>query len=62
MIGYRSQDRAFFLYGFSKNERDNIDDDEMETLKELAKAWLEANDQKIKRSLKDGLLQEVLYE
>jgi hypothetical protein len=33
-------DRAVFLCGFAKNERDNIDDDELATLEELAAGWL----------------------
>jgi hypothetical protein len=45
-----------------KNERDNIDDDELESLKEIAVAWLNANDKELKRSMVDGLLQEVIYE
>jgi hypothetical protein len=35
LIAYRSKTRAVFLFGFAKNEQDNIDDDE---LKELRKA------------------------
>ena len=36
IIAYRAGDRAVFLYGFAKNERDNIGDDELATIKELA--------------------------
>src|ERR1700683_1838925 len=31
IIAYRAGDRAVFLYGFAKNERDNIGDDELAT-------------------------------
>jgi hypothetical protein len=51
-----------FLYGFAKNERDNIEDDELESLKELGADWLKANDQTIKNSLEDGRLKEVKNE
>jgi hypothetical protein len=36
IVVYRAADRAIFLYGFAKNERDNIDDDELATFRELA--------------------------
>jgi hypothetical protein len=61
LIAYRCHKRVVFLYGFAKNERENIEDDELASLKEIAAVWLNANDQKIKRSLDDGLLQEVNY-
>jgi hypothetical protein len=38
LIAYRSKTRAVFLFGFAKNDQDNIDDDE---LKELRKAAAE---------------------
>jgi hypothetical protein len=59
LIAYRSRKRAVFLYGFAKNERDNIEDNELASLKEIAAGWLTADDQKIRRSIADGLLQEV---
>ena len=51
-----------FLYGFAKNERDNIEDDELATLREIAAAWLEANEEHLQHALQEGLLQEVGYE
>lgn len=62
LIAYRSQKRSFFIYGFAKNQRDNIKDEELETFKELGKVWLEASEQRIKKSLEEGLLKEVYYE
>jgi hypothetical protein len=61
LIAYQAQKRTVFLYGFAKNDRENIEDDELESLKEIAAGWLNANDQIIKRSINDGLLQEVKY-
>jgi hypothetical protein len=29
LLAFRVEDRAVFLYGFAKNDRDNIDDDEL---------------------------------
>jgi hypothetical protein len=62
LVAYRVNNRAVFMYGFSKKERDNIDDDELESLKEIAAVWLNANDNELRRSLANGSLQEVNYE
>ena len=37
VIAYRSSQRSVFFYGFAKNERDNIDDRELNDLKKLAR-------------------------
>jgi hypothetical protein len=60
LIGFRS-DRAIFLFGFAKNERDNIDDKQLTTLREIVASWFAAGDKKIAQALKDGLLIEVKY-
>ena len=62
LIAYRSGDRAVFLYGFAKNERDNIEDDELATLKEIAAAWLEADAEHLHHALQEGVLREVRYD
>lgn len=36
LVAYRSGDRAVFLFGFAKNARENIEPDELDTLRELA--------------------------
>jgi hypothetical protein len=38
LIAYRAGHRAVFLYGFAKRERENIDPDELATLREIAPA------------------------
>ena len=62
LIAYRSGKRAVFLYGFAKSERDNIEADEMETLKEIGAAWLEAKIESLEYAIKEGILREVSYE
>jgi hypothetical protein len=42
LVAYRSGKRAVFLYGYARNELDNIQDDELETLREIGAAWLDA--------------------
>jgi hypothetical protein len=59
LIAYRAGDRAVFIYGFAKNERENIGDDELATLREIAAAWLEANDERLERAIQEGILQEA---
>ena len=60
LIGFRS-DRAIFLFGFAKNERENIDDKQLTTLREIVASWFAADDKKIAQALKDGLLIEVKH-
>jgi hypothetical protein len=42
LIGFRSKLRAVFLFGFAKSELDNIDDDQLATLRETATLWIAA--------------------
>jgi hypothetical protein len=60
LIGFRS-DRAIFLFGFAKNERDNIDDKQLTTLREIVASWFAADERKIAQALKDGILIEVKH-
>ena len=59
LIAYRVGDLAVFLFGFAKNELDNIDDKQLASLQETAAYWLAADDTKLERALKDGILIEV---
>jgi hypothetical protein len=54
--------RAVFLYGFAKNERDNVDDDDLETARDIAKGWLEASANQIARAIADDLIYGVDYD
>ena len=59
LIAYRLMNRAVFLYGFAKNERDNISSDELLTAREIASSWLAADAKQIAHALAEGELQEV---
>lgn len=50
-----------FLYGFAKNERGNIADDELETLREIGAAWLDAKVERLEHAIREGILQEISY-
>jgi hypothetical protein len=58
LIGLRS-DFAIFLFGFAKNERENIDADQLKTLREIVATWFAADEKKIVQALADGILIEV---
>jgi hypothetical protein len=59
LLTYREGHRAVFLYGFAKNERENISDDELQTLREIGAAWLVADARRIERAIKESALREV---
>jgi hypothetical protein len=59
LIAYRFGDFAVFLFGFAKNDRDNVDDRELDDLREAAASWLAADEKLIGQALKKGLLVEV---
>ena len=59
MIAYRTKDRAFFLLGFAKNERENVSPDQLAALRKLAEVWLRTSDARMTDSIQEGVLQEV---
>ena len=56
------KDRWFFLYGFEKNDRDNVSDDELEGLQEIARVLLARTPQQLDAAVTDGSLQEICHE
>ncbi|MFA6206080.1 MAG: type II toxin-antitoxin system RelE/ParE family toxin [Methylocystis sp.] len=62
IIAYRVKERAVFLYGFTKNERENIEPDELADLRLVARGWLEAASERIETALKEGAIQEVRHD
>jgi hypothetical protein len=60
LIGFGPQ-RSIFLFGFAKNERENIEDAELKTLREIAATLLKGSEKTIAQALKDGTLIEVQY-
>ena len=59
---YRSGNMAVFLYGFAKNERDNVADDDLKTFREIGAAWLEAKGKTREHAIEKGILKEVSYD
>jgi len=59
LIVFRAGTRAFVVHGFAKNERDNIERDELVALKKLAAELLAYDDKTIARAVGSGTLTEV---
>ena len=61
LIAYRKARRAVFLFGFAKNDLDNITPDQLATFKTLAAEFIAASDTIIAAELERERLKEVPY-
>jgi hypothetical protein len=59
LIATKRESRWFFIYGFAKNERENIEPDELKALKELANTLLVMNEKELNLALKNKAVQEI---
>lgn len=59
IVAYRVKGRAVFLYGFAKNELDNISPDQLQTFRAIGANWLSASATTIRQALDEGELQEI---
>jgi hypothetical protein len=59
VIAFRALKRSVFLYGFAKNERDNIGDEELNDLKRLAERLLNYTQDQIATAVEEAELKEV---
>ena len=59
LLATNKNDKWFFVYGFAKNERDNIENQEMMALKRLAAALLGMDANTIDKLLADKELKEI---
>ncbi len=62
IIYYRQEDKAFFVYGWSKSERANIDGDEEKEFKRQAKLTLALSDEQIAKLPTNETWQEAAYD
>ena len=58
LLGFQAGKKAFFVYLFPKNSRDNIEDDEIKALKRLTRYYLTLKPSEIKTALQCGELNE----
>ncbi len=59
IVLFRYEDKAFFVYGFSKGARSNIRKDELKGFKELADVMLGYDKAALSRALKSGAIVEA---
>jgi len=51
LIAYRRGERAVLLFGFAKNERANIDDDELDEWRQVGRTYLELDDKGVEAAI-----------
>jgi hypothetical protein len=59
LIVFREGTRAIFLHGFAKNEKDNIEREDLAALKRLAAEMLAYDGKTMARAVASGVLLEV---
>jgi hypothetical protein len=59
LVAFKQGDKAFFIYGFAKNERANVSDKELRALKMLAKELLNYAAPVLAKAMKAGELIEI---
>ena len=59
LLAYRIGSKAFFIYGFAKNVKDNVSPRELKALKAAAEIYLNYNNEELNRAVKSGVLIEV---
>ena len=62
LVATNEGNRWFFVYGFEKNDRANIADDELEALKELAEQLVARTGKQLAEALNDGTLSEICHD
>jgi hypothetical protein len=62
LIAYKTSERAFFIFGFPKNEKGNLSPKEKMMTKKFATELLNYSNEQIVKLIKDGKLIEVKYE
>ena len=60
IVIFRKGARAFFVYGFAKSDRENIDPDEAAVFKKSADVFFSLSEKQIEALLKEAALTEVL--
>lgn len=61
IIAFSSGQRSLFLYGFAKNDRDNIEDDELRELRKLSQLFLGLKEEEIASALEIDRMEEIKY-
>ena len=56
---FRRQEKAFFVYGFAKNDRDNIGSQELKAFRLLAAEMLKLDDSGLRAAMNNGTITEI---
>lgn len=59
ILAYREEERTVFLYGFAKNERENIDKKDLKFLKAIGSELLGYSDDELDDAVEAGVLVEL---
>lgn len=59
IIALKLNEKAFFIYGYAKNRKSNITDEEKDTLKDLAKICLNYDEDQIIQAININQLVEI---
>ena len=59
IVLFRRSDRAFFVYGFAKKDRDNIERDELRAFRRLASELLALDSSALAAAEKNGTITEI---
>ena len=62
LIAYRRGERAVLLFGFAKNERANIDDDELDEWRQVGRTYLELDDKGVEAAIAANELTELCHD
>ena len=62
LVATNKGSRWFFVYGFEKNDRANITNDEQAALKEIAEQLLARTGLQLDAAVQDGSLQEICHD
>lgn len=62
LVATNKANRWFFVFGFEKNDRANIGDDELEALKDIASDLLARTGTQLDAAVRDGTLEEICHD
>ena len=62
ILATNTKDRWIFLFGFQKNEREIITEEELEILQQLSSEFLDYSDSQLNYAVHKGKLLEVCYD
>lgn len=62
LIATNRRSRWFFIFGFEKNDRASIADDELEALQDIATQLLARTSLQLDKAVEDSSLQEICHE